>query len=238
MKKYSFLFIIIISAGLNAQDCNEGLHSNHPNDAWISCESSENPNPLRGESIWIMYDLGYTYFLGTTHFWNYNEEWATEFGMKDIIIDVSLDGNQWKQVATFTLDEATGTNTYDGQEGPNLNSEAARYILLNATENWNNEGCGGLSEVRFDITDSQTMVSIDPKSEEIRIFPNPVETTLHIASSEVVKELVIINTCGHEMLRRKECSHVDLSFLPNGIYILGLRKIDGHWVKQKIIKVN
>jgi len=120
------------------------------NDTWLSCNTSTNPNSLRGNGHWLMYDLGYTYNLTTTHFWNYNVNGQTGQGIRDCIIDYSIDGNNWANALTFQIPQAPGNSNYTGISGPDLGGINARYVLLTANSNWGGS-CAGLSEVRFDL---------------------------------------------------------------------------------------
>lgn len=135
---------------LAQQDCYDNTHSVTVNDSWLSCNTSVNPNALRGTGHWIMYDLGYIYNLTTTHFWNYNVAGQQGQGIKDCIIDFSTDGSNWINATTFQLAQATGNSSYGGVSGPNLGGINARYVLLTASSSWGSS-CAGLSEVRFDL---------------------------------------------------------------------------------------
>ena len=134
---------------LNAQ-CNTTAYSTNEKDSWLSCQTSVNPNSIRGNSHWLQYDLGYVYELGATKFWNYNVANFTDKGFKQIAIDYSLDGVNWTEIGTFQLPEATGNANYEGTSGLNLRGITARYLIITALSNWNNGNCAGLSEVRFE----------------------------------------------------------------------------------------
>ncbi len=154
--KHTFKFlwhlsIFLFAIQLQAQECNDDTHSINIQDSWLSCEIAASPNANRPDSHWIMYDFGYVYSIGTTQFWNYNVAGETGKGLKNIIIDYSLDGITWMEAATFQLGVASGLNTYIGEAGPDLNDIDARYILITIVDIWGNGSCAGLSEVRFDI---------------------------------------------------------------------------------------
>lgn len=149
MKNIIILSIIFCTATINAQNCNSNTHSNNIHDSWISCTKSISPNPVRGISHWIMYDLGFSYTLNSSHCWNYNVN-NTNRGMRDIVIDYSMDGVNWTQLATYTLAKASGTNSYSGVSGPNFGGVNARYVLITGNTNWGG-ACYGLSEFRIDV---------------------------------------------------------------------------------------
>jgi len=148
--KFILLTFFFSNYTLAQQDCYDNTHSVTVNDSWLSCNTSANPNLARGNTHWIMYDLGYIYNLTTTHFWNYNVAGQQGQGIKDCIIDYSTDGSNWVNATTFQLAQATGNSNYNGVSGPDLGGINARYILLTASSSWGSS-CAGLSEVRFDL---------------------------------------------------------------------------------------
>ena len=135
----------------NAQ-CTDDAHSTNIADAWVSCQLTTNPNPIRGNKHWIRYDLGYIYTLKTTNFWNYNVENETGKGFKEVIIDYSIDGNNWLEAAQFQLPKAPGTTNYLGFNGPDLGRHRSEaYILLTAQSTWDEGSCAGLAEFKAAI---------------------------------------------------------------------------------------
>ncbi|MBP6540934.1 MAG: hypothetical protein KA234_11430, partial [Saprospiraceae bacterium] len=47
-------------------------HSTGLGDGWLSCQEAANPNPIRGNGHWIMYNLGHNYAMTTSTIWNFN----------------------------------------------------------------------------------------------------------------------------------------------------------------------
>lgn len=138
---------------LQAQ-CTNNTQSTNTADAWLSCEMIANPNTNRGVGHWLLYNLGYTYGMGTTTFWNYNIEGETGKGFKEVAIDYSLDGIAWTEAGVFQLAQAPGSSDYAGVSGLDLTGINARYILITALSTWNGGSCAGLSEVRFHVNPS------------------------------------------------------------------------------------
>ncbi len=132
---------------------------NTAENAWESCTPQAHPTSGRGTSHWIQYDLGKTYLLTESHVWNYNAAGATGKGFKDVVIDYSLDGTNWTQLGgVFQWQQASGTIGYEGIAGPNFNGVSARYILITALNNWNDDGlCTGLSKITINATDCLLM---------------------------------------------------------------------------------
>ncbi len=134
-----------------AAQCLTDGHSNVGGDAWISCQTSPNPNAVRGSSHWIHYDFGAPYFLGDTQIWNGNEIGETDRGIKDVVIDYSMDGTTWTELGTFQFDQAPGTNDYLGFTGSNFNGITAQYVLLTVLTTWGDNYCASLAEIKFNI---------------------------------------------------------------------------------------
>ena len=181
MKIIPIIVALLLSIPLFAQDCSDGTHSTNLRDSWLSCSTSANPNPLRGNTHWVLYDLGYLYQIDGTKFWNYNVAGETDKGMKNLVIDYSIDGINWTEAANFQLAQASGTPDYVGQLGPNLGAITTRYILISATDTWGNGDCAGLSEVRFDISGIVNDVNdLTTNSKEITLYPNPTNGKFNV----------------------------------------------------------
>ena len=125
-------------------------HTTNAFDGWISCETTS-PNPAgHPNSHWIEYDFGQPYALYDIIFWNMNHPDYLDDGLKNVLIQHSLDGNNWTSLPdTITIPKATGSGFYQGVRGPDLNGGVtARYVLITAIDN-HGGGCYALSEIRF-----------------------------------------------------------------------------------------
>jgi len=235
MKATLFFIAVVWGASLLAQDCNDQTHSANIHDSWVSCERTENPNAIRGDSHWVLYDLGYVYSLGSTHFWNYNVFGSTENGMKEIAIDLSINGTDWTEAGIIELGEAPGSPTYEGETGIDLGETEVRYVLLTALDTWGGS-CAGLSEVRFDIEGTVSINEMQDAPYTVEVFPNPSMQHIFIQTDWKVREIIITNTTGQEVFRGSFTSPLDISMLPEGIYFITL--IDPHFnsITKKIIK--
>ena len=236
MKNIIIIMFLLLIANIFYGQCTSEAHSNNINDAWLSCEKSDNPNPAREESHWILYDLGYIYSIGTTKFWNYNVAGETEKGMKNITIDYSLNGTTWTEAATFELSEALGNNNYEGVSGPDLNKLNARYILISATDTWGNGDCAGLSEVRFDVDGTVTQFGVFKQNESVNLFPNPANDQLSIDIDFPVKEIIVVNASGHEIMRANKAAAIDISFLSDGLYFLKIINDKNEMMMERFVK--
>ncbi len=127
-------------------------HSTYVDDSWLSCQNLQSPNPLRGMSHWIQYDLGQAYILDNAHVWNYNVTGSTGQGFQDVTIDLSLDGINWTELGTYTWGQAPGASTYTGFNMAQFYNQPARYVLVTGLNNFDGSNCMGFSEMRFEAT--------------------------------------------------------------------------------------
>lgn len=152
-------------AVLNAQS--EPLrHSTLTEDAWLSCQTSPNPNSLRGTGHWISYDFGSVNALGNVDIWNYNNPDSLTNGIRTATIDYSIDGVAWTTLNDITFPMADGSSQYAGTKGViPFAGRNARYVLITAKTNYGGT-CYGLSELKFNLANSSLPVVItDIKSE-------------------------------------------------------------------------
>ena len=145
----SILIISGISLALTnvSSQCDTLRHNNTWFDGWISCEQTASPNPARGDGHWIMYDLGQSFELFELHMWNMNAPDILDYGVQDVVIDISSDGEVWTEHGSYVVSQATGDPVYAGNELLNFDSVQARFILITATSNHGGQ-CYGFSEVR------------------------------------------------------------------------------------------
>ncbi len=123
------------------------LHTKITQDMW-----STDPAAF-GEPAWIQYDFDKVYKLHQMLVWNYNGEVILSgFGVKDVNIEYSEDGQTWNQLADANqFAKAPGTTGYEYNTTVDFNGLAAKSVRINILSNW---GGGlynqyGLSEVRF-----------------------------------------------------------------------------------------
>ncbi len=226
----------------NAQ-CLEGTHTPFDEDSWVSCEETTNPNPERPVSHWIMYDLGFEYVLDSTHFWNLNTWGQEDAGVKEVVIDYSLDGVNWVSLDTFIMDQASASYKYQGVSGPSFDHTAARYVLVTALSNWGDSDCTGLSEIRFGVSET---VSTDPTPELTNDFmvisPNPVKdfANVSIKSDMMPERIGLYDLSGRLIEERNNVLSKNVIFtmkgLPGGIYIVKA-SVDGLALTGKVVKV-
>ena len=155
MTKDSILIFLMLflSSMLKGQSSCNNINSTIWNTYWMSCQPSSNPNSIRGNSHWVMYDLGAVYDLSAMWIWNINKTGELNTGFKNVVIEYTTSLPNWSLLGTFEFEKASGENDYSGFKGPNFNNKRARYVLITAIDNWGASSCYGLTEVRFNITE-------------------------------------------------------------------------------------
>jgi len=126
-------------------DAASGQHSTDLAQMWLNSATEM-------EGAWIQFDLGKTQKLDRMHVWNHNSqtEAILGYGMKEVLIETSLDGQNWTELKTVELAQATGSANYPGVDIP-MDSVVAQLVRLTPLSNWSILGLKqvGLSEVRF-----------------------------------------------------------------------------------------
>jgi len=208
-------------------------HSTSWTDGWMSCEEAESPNMKRDAGHWIMYDFGDQYSLHGSTIWNFNVPDSTNKGVQDIVIDYSNDGQNWTEVAEYTVPEAPGSAFYQGTDGPDFEGIVARYVLISILNNYGDADCVGMSELRIDATIVTTTSA--PNSEldlELIAQPNPaVEfTTITVGNYEEALSYSLTDMNGRLMrqgkINGKELT-LNTSTLVSGTYSLTVHNEQG-----------
>ncbi len=190
-----FTIFFFYSMNLWTQIYHEDRHNTSVDASWISCQPLSSPNPARGVSHWIMYDLGSIYQLGPSHFWNLNAPDFLTSGINTMSIDLSEDGVGWVHAADYSLSQAQGSGFYHGESGPNLSGRNARYILITVTDNHGGP-CSGFSEWRVAVSEPVDPSLCNTEFMDISTYPG-VDSV--IVQSFITSNWVIdpIQTPGH-----------------------------------------
>ncbi len=180
MKNLFFFFAII--AGLNVSgQCYPDRHNTSWNEGWISCETRPNPNPIRGNSHWIMYDFGHKYKVRHFKLWNINDPQRLNDGFQQVSIDYSKDGSSWTHLNTYTLAKASGTSTYEGQYMGSFGGDSARYVIITGLTNWGGN-CSGIAEVQIETLGANVNphATVMNQCMSVSIYPNPHTTAFNL----------------------------------------------------------
>ena len=172
--------IYLLNVPCAVGQCFQDRHSSVLTDCWISCESSQSPNLLRGDSHWILYDFDESHIIGNSHFWNINTPGHENKGAQLIAIDYSEDGQLWTEWGTLTLERGGQTGFYEGEAGPDFQGINAQYILLTILESYGEE-CRGLAEVRFESLGISTNTENTAfASSKLNLSPNPAPIAISL----------------------------------------------------------
>ena len=147
----SFLYVLLMFQSGFGQDCVDGQSWNNWEKSWVSCYTSNNPNPIRANSHWIMYSFDELQSISESHIWNANRRGESKLGIKRAIVDYSVDGNTWISLGTFDWPKAPEQSNYGGFVGPDFGGVFLRKILITVVESHGNGGCVSLAEVQFNV---------------------------------------------------------------------------------------
>lgn len=249
MKRIVFISILIIATSTIHSQCFPDRHNGNWFDGWISCETSENPNPIRGQSHWIMYDFNQVYALGESRVWNVNDPSFTNRGMNEVVIDYSEDGLNWNALGTFNWPQASGESTYEGFMGPDFDSVHARFVIITGLSNWG-AGCYGFGEIRIEVEDViiSSIEDIDAQTcLRIDVYPNPhIHEFTAVIQSTCTERISyeLYDPLGRAVLRGgineiKQENIIDFNSkdFPSGLYHLTVTQGNIR-VRKPIVKIN
>jgi hypothetical protein len=75
------------------------------------------------------------------------------------------------------------------------------------------------------------------KSFDLKLFPNPVNNILHIASKENINKIEIFNAVGEKVITvENQVSQISLHQLSPGIYMVKVTSVKGYFTTAKILK--
>lgn len=247
MKYYYFLILILFPFVLSAQ-CYPDRHNTSWTAAWISCETAKNPNENRGQSHWAYYDFGNVYALADMKLWNLNTPDERSSGMRTFEVDYSLDGQVWTHLGSFEMDQAPGTSIYEGETVTDWNGLQARYVIITPTDNFGGGDCVGFSEVRFNLSDQQSVTTNTKKDQntclEVNVYPNPYTDYFTLDLNTDCQETIdytVTNVLGQTVLTEtvqvqdgNQHITVQTGHLPAGNYALHVRQGDRYLARSLV----
>ena len=174
---------IIDGSGLGA----DGTHSIDSSAMWFTAAVDLDP--------WIQFDFDDTYKMDVVTVWNSNSaaEAAIGWGVKDLEIQYSVDGETWDVLpGPHQLSRASGSPTYNQYDTVPLDGVAARYVRLNIQSNWGGLVMSyGLSEVQFTTIPAQARTP-EPAVGSVDVVPNA--TISWRAGREAAQHIVYTST--------------------------------------------
>lgn len=149
--------IILLQQHIIAQCTNTG---NVWDKSWISCSKRINPNPARPNSHWLLFEFNQSESISTSKIWNANRTGESPWGMRNIIVDYSIDGNTWITLGNFVVPKANENTSYDGVTGPDFGGIFLKKILITIETTYGNGNCASVAEVQFNI-DTDTCYGVE-----------------------------------------------------------------------------
>ncbi len=173
-------------------DENDG-HSIDSTDMWLTPSGA-------GLPAWIQYEFDRVYRLHEMWVWNYNVQFelVLGFGLKDVTIEYSEDGENWTALGDVELAKATATPGYTHNTTVDLQGVSAKYVRLNVNSGWGMLGQFGLSEVRF--------IYIPVQSRE----PEPADGATGIEPDTVLSWRAGRDAATHEVYLGTDADSLDL----------------------------
>ena len=162
-------------------------HSASPETMWFTATVDLDP--------WIEYEFDGVKQLDSMKVWNSNgaAESALGWGVKDVEIAYSVDGETWDVLADVTqFSRAPGLATYNAFDTITFGGVPARFVRFNIANNW-----GGilmsysLSEVQFYMIPAQARTPV-PASGDADVVPGSVATWR--AGREAVQHTIYAST--------------------------------------------
>ena len=129
----------IDGSGLNELD----QHNSESTDMWLSGAGIV--------PVWIQYEFDKVYKLHEMWVWNSNQliESFLGLGAKDVVIETSIDGNDWTALDETQFAQATASEDYQHNTTVSLGSVMAKYVRITVSTGYGMMQQYGLSEVRF-----------------------------------------------------------------------------------------
>ena len=165
----------------------DGSHDITPETMWFTASPDMDP--------WIQFEFDGIKQLDTMTIWNSNgaAETAIGWGVKDVVIEYSQDGENWDVLeGAYQFSRASGLATYNQPDEIAFNGVPVKYVRLDITSNW-----GGiimsysLSEVEFAMIPSQARTPV-PAAGSTDIRPNAVVTWR--AGREAAQHTIYVDT--------------------------------------------
>ena len=174
----------VYGSGLNEA----GQHSTEPSDMWLA-------TPAEGQALWIQYEFEKVVKLYQLLVWNYNVvfEPVLGFGVKDVTIEYSVDGQEWTVLGDAELAQATARSDYEANTIVDMGGVAAQYVRLTVDidNGYGIMGQYGLSEVRFIYIPAQAR---EPQPADGAGDVDPARTLTWRAGREAASHEVYLGT--------------------------------------------
>jgi len=171
-------------SGLDAND----LHGTIMETMWLTSEA---------DTAWIQYKFDKAYKLDQMLVWNHNnsDESDIGFGIKETLIELSLDGDIWTALDVNELNQAPGTPGYAANTTVDMGNKVAQFVKITSLANWGADlgiTLHGLSEVQFYYIPTYA-IGPDPESGSVDVAPD-VTLSWQRSGREAVQHEVYMGT--------------------------------------------
>ncbi len=173
----------IDGSGLGAGD----THAMTPETMWFTAAVDLDP--------WIQYEFDDVRKLDIMTVWNSNSsaEMAIGWGVKDVVIETSEDGENWTVLENADqFGRAPGLPTYNQVDRIDFGGVAVKYVRLDIQSNWGGILMSyGLSEVQFYMIPAEARTP-EPASGSVDVIPSTVVQWR--AGREAVQHTIYVGT--------------------------------------------
>lgn len=123
-------------------------HDNSSGNMWRTFNSANGFGAPVDPNAVLTFDLGDVYDLTQIYYWNYNETFESDRGIREVNVSTSANGIDFTTASFLTLAQASG---FGGDAGASIAFSAfgARYVRFEVVSNFGDTGLTGLGEVRF-----------------------------------------------------------------------------------------
>jgi len=240
-----YIVTIIICSFLYTQlssQCVEESHSPFADQGWFSCQKSLSVIPERGEQHWIQYDFNEPYVLLDMQIWNHNVWGQTGAGVKSILIDYSMDQENWSTIGPLEIEKATGSWKYTTEEVFDFEEVVAKHVLITVIDTWDsNSDCAGFGELRIGVdmfvsTNEQALV------QNFEVYPNPAIESIKVDLHDIpeVEIIEMSNAVGQVLQTYKNVNNeqlsIDINQLTEGMYFINVYTAEGK-VSKSFVKI-
>jgi hypothetical protein len=134
------------------------FHDNLKQRSWRSTANHKQHTGTASGEAWIKYEFDTVKTIREILIWNEQEQ--PDMGLKDIIIESSIDGEKWKLVREVVLPKEEGKIMNKVSSVLELNNEKAKFIIITALSRQTSGKIFKLAEVKFKVeTDGKPIVS-------------------------------------------------------------------------------
>lgn len=191
-------------------------------------------NVAKGETYTITVKgntLGFTHDIRVFIDWNKDGEFdmATEF------YPLSLEASTGEDDVVATEDILIPADAVEGEVRMRITKDQWNIYEEGEFDACTNAYYGQVEDYTLNIQESLNVGHFTKNN--LKIYPNPTSDILNIQTDLAIESISVYNQLGQLVKNQKQQS-IDLTNVPNGLYILQIKLEDGQTATQKIIKKN